>query len=496
MDISRRRFLAGAGAGLAWWPLSRWAWGLESRPNVVFISIDDLNDWVSVLDGYPGVRTPNLERLARRGVTFARAYCSAPACNPSRVSVLAGLRPSTSEIYTNHEKLRAYLPDAMTLPQAFRMAGYRVAGGGKVFHGAYPYGRLRAAGKSPGELPWDAYDHDPALWDEYFTFPPDPVPAGLPLNGMDKPVFDWGPGGVPEQATPDARLADWAAQRLARPQPRPLFLAVGFFRPHLPWYVPRRYFDLYPLESVVLPPARADDLEDVPPVGRAWAGNQNDHRDVLRHDQWRAAVQGYLASISYVDQQLGRVLDALEQGPNAGNTVVVLWSDHGFHLGEKLHWRKFTLWERATRVPLIVAAPGLARAGARCERTVSLLDLYPTLQELCGLTANPALEGRSLVSLLADPQRSWEWPALSTWGAGNHAVRSERWRYIRYRDGTEELYDQRADPNEWTNLAARPESAAVKTELARWIEPLLETEQSLGREFDILLRKIRGKLSL
>ncbi len=495
ISLKRRSLLLAAGGALLC-GLSDWSRALTPRPNVLFISIDDLNDWVSILDGYPGVRTPNLERLAQAGVTFTRAYCSAPACNPSRVSVMTGLRPSTSEIYSNFEKLREYLPDTLTLPEAFRMAGYRVAGGGKVFHGAYPYGRPQAAGNLPNELPWDAYDHDPSLWDDYFTFPPDQVPQGMPLNAMDKPIFDWGPGGAPEEITPDARLAAWAAEQLTRPQSRPLFLAVGFFRPHLPWYVPRQYFDLYPLEHISLPPFRADDLEDVPPIARAWARNQNDHADVLRHDQWRSAVQGYLASISYVDHQLGRILDALEQGPNAHNTVVMLWSDHGYHLGEKLHWRKFTLWERATRVPLVISAPGIARAGERCQRPVSLLDLYPTLQDLCGLQPNPVLEGRSLVSLLADPQRPWEWPALSTWGVGNHSVRGERWRYIRYRDGSEELYDDIADPNEWVNLATRPESAAIKETLSHWLDPLLETEQSLGREFDILMRKIRRKLSL
>jgi arylsulfatase A-like enzyme/fermentation-respiration switch protein FrsA (DUF1100 family) len=415
-------------------------------PNVLFISIDDLNDWVGFLGGHPQASTPNLDRLAARGVVFTRAYCAAPACNPSRAGVLCGVRPSTSGVYHNDNPWRRALPAAVTLPQHFRAHGYRVAGAGKIFHGG---------------------QNDRASWDEYFRQPADPMPPGRPLNGLPQAAhFDWGAVDAPDEAMGDHRVVAWASEYLRRDDPRPFFLAVGLYRPHLPWFVPRRYLERLPPDSVELPPFLAGDLEDVPPAGRRMAAPERDHRRVVAAGQWRAAVAAYLASIAFADAMLGRLLDALEASPHAANTIVVVWGDHGWHLGEKEHWRKFALWERAARVPLIVAGPGL-QAGARCGRTVSLLDLYPTLIDLCGLEQRPGLEGGSLVPLLRDPGAPWEQPALTTHGRGNHAVRSERWRYIRYADGSEELYDHDADPNEWTNLASRSELEEVKRELGR-----------------------------
>jgi arylsulfatase A-like enzyme len=267
----------------------------------------------------------------------------------------------------------------------------------------------------------------------------------------------------------DARVVAWAAEYLARKHEKPFFLAVGLARPHLPWFVPRKYFDQYPAGSVALPEVKADDLEDVPPAARRMARPEGDHRDVVQNGRWKEAVAAYLASIAFADAMLGRLLAALDASPHAPNTIVVFWGDHGWHLGEKQHWRKLTLWEEAARVPLIIAAPGVTRAGARCERTVSLLDLYPTLVELCGLAARPGLEGASLLPLLRDPAAARERPAVTTCGFGNHAVRTERWRYIRYADGSEELYDHEKDPNEWTNFAACQSRAETKKELARWL---------------------------
>jgi arylsulfatase A-like enzyme len=265
---------------------------------------------------------------------------------------------------------------------------------------------------------------------------------------------------------PDYRTASWAAGFLAHKQDRPFFLAVGFIKPHLPFYAPRKYFYLYPLDKVELPKVLANDLDDVPPAGVRLARPEGDHKKVVAAGQWKKAVQAYLACVSFADAQVGRVLEALAAGPHAGNTVVVLWGDHGWHLGEKQHWRKFALWEEATRTTFIVTAPGLAGAGRRCGRTVSLMDVYPTLTELCGLKPRPGPEARSLVPLLRDPGREWGHPALTTHGRNNHAVRSERWRYIRYADGSEELYDHDADPLEWKNLAGDAKYAAVKKELA------------------------------
>ncbi len=426
-----------------------------SRRNVLFIAIDDLNDWVGCLGGHPDVKTPNLDRLAARGLLFTNAHCAAPLCNPSRAALMTGVRPSTSGVYDNRQPFRKAAPsrDAVTLAQHFAAHGYRVVGGGKIFHGGFP---------------------DPVSWQEYFPSqtqnkPPDPVPPVRPLNGIPNTGhFDWGPLNVPDNQMGDWKVAEWARRELARKHDRPFFLAVGFFRPHLPWYVPGRYFEMYPAEKVTLPTVKDDDLDDVPPVGRKFA-RQGDHRNVIQYNQWRKAVQGYLASISFMDEQVGRVLDALENSPHAGDTIVVLWSDHGWHLGEKLHWRKFALWEEATHNVLIIAAPGVTSPGSRSSRPVSLMDIYPTLVDLCELSARPRLEGVSLMPLLRRPQAPWDRPAVTTYLRGNHSVRSERWRYIRYHDGSEELYDHLNDELEWHNLADKPEYEVIKRELARWL---------------------------
>lgn len=431
----------------------------RSRPNVLFIAIDDLNDWTGALGGHPQAYTPHLDRLARRGVLFTNAHCAAPACNPSRAALMTGVPPHRSGVYHNDQPWRKALPDAVTLPQYFRIHGYVPRGSGKIFHGPFP---------------------DPPSWDEYHpsqrnTIPSSPRPPGRPLNGIPRARnFDWGPLEAADAAMGDAKVAAWITTQLTRKHDRPFFLACGIFRPHLPWYVPAKYFERFPLEKIVLPVVKEDDLDDVPEAGRKMARPERDHPRVLAHGQWKAAVQGYLASIAFADAMLGTVLDALDRGPHAGNTVVVLWTDHGWHLGEKHHWRKFTLWEEATRTPLVIVAPAGAPGlpagtapGGRCARPVSLIDIYPTLIDLCGLKPRPDLTGKSLVPLLENPSAEWEGAALTTFGRGNHAVRTERWRYIRYADGSEELYDHDRDPREWTNLAAEPGCAEVKKNLAR-----------------------------
>jgi arylsulfatase A-like enzyme len=422
-----------------------------ARPfNVLFIAVDDLNDWINPLGGYPRVQTPNLDRLAAQGMLFTRAYCSAPACNPSRASLLTGVPPSTSGVYDNGQPWRPVMRDVVTLPQHFKSLDYHVVGGGKVFHGAYP---------------------DRASWHEYFDQPGDPVPSSRPANGIGgaDSQFDWSPLDVDDAEMGDTKVTTWAVDYLRQKHSKPYFLAVGLYRPHLPWYVPRKYFDRYPLADIILPQVKADDLDDVPPIGRRMARPEGDHRRVLETNNWEKGVQGYLASITFADSCVGRLLDALDASGEADRTIIVLWGDHGWHLGEKLHWRKFTLWEEATRVPLVIVAPGVTGRNVRCERTVSLLDLYATLAELCGSSPPSTVEGHNLVLLLKDPSAPWRYPVVTTHGRNNHAVRSERWRYIRYRDGTEELYDHEHDPMEWTNLAGKPEHESVKKELAAWL---------------------------
>ncbi|QDV39442.1 sulfatase [Tautonia plasticadhaerens] len=418
------------------------------RPNVLFIAVDDLNDWTGFLGGHPQARTPNLDRLAARGVHFTRAYCPAPACNPSRTSLMTGFLPSTTGVYHNNQPWRPVLPDAVTLPQHFTAAGYDVAGGGKIFHNSF---------------------NDRASWPEWFGLSgrDHPKPDQVPANDIPRTAhFDWGPVDVPDEAMGDHKTVSWAIDWLDADRDRPFFLAVGLIRPHLPWYAPRPYFDHYPIGEIALPEALADDLDDVPPAGIAMAKPEGDHRKVVEAGQWEEAVQGYLASIEFADAQIGRLLDALDASGHRDDTIIVFWGDHGWHLGEKEHWRKFALWEEATRVPLIVVAPGVTGPNGRSERTVSLLDLYPTLIDLCDLPLRPGLEGEGLTPLLRDPAASWDRPVVTTHGRGNHAVRSERWRYIRYADGSEELYDHEADPREWTNLADDPRWQAVTAELA------------------------------
>jgi len=447
--MKRREFLPALAAPLA-------AQSRGPKPNVLMIAVDDLNDWVGCLGGHPQARTPNLDRLAARGALFTNAHCAAPLCNPSRAALMTGIRPSTSGIYDNGQPMRKspVLKDAVTITQHFRAAGYRVIGGGKIYHGAFP---------------------DPSSWDEYFPSqqqnkPPDPVPAKLPANGIPNTGhFDWGPLSVPDADMGDHKVVDWAAGELRKAQSKPFFLACGLFRPHLPWYVPSKYFDLFPLNSIKLPVVNPDDLDDVPPIGKKFARPGGDHKSVTDHKQWKQGVQAYLASIAFMDAELGRLLDAFDASPHAANTIVLLWSDHGWHLGEKLHWRKFTLWEEATRNVFTVTVPGLTRAGTRCSRPVSMVDIYPTLSELCGLPARPELEGKSLLPLLRNPSAEWARPAVTTYFRNNHSIRSERWRYIHYADGGEELYDHAADPLEWNNLAAKPEYDVVKQNLARWL---------------------------
>lgn len=450
---TRRTFLKilGLGSGALALGYAAWRFGIstfrrrKNPPNVLFIAVDDLNSWVGTLGGHPQARTPNLDRLAARGVLFTNAHTASPRCNPSRTAVLTGIRPSTSGVYNNDQPWRAVLPDAVTLPGHFKAHGYRVLGSGKIFHGPFK---------------------DPSSWHEYHKKPRPYQPDHLPLNEIaGSEQFDWGPIDLDDDETSDAKVVAWAAERLRGMRDRSLFLACGIYRPHLPWYVPRKYFDMYPLEEVQLPPVREDDLEDIPSRGSRIA-RTNTHRTLVELGKWREAVQGYLASLSFSDAMVGRLLDALDASGYATETIVVLWTDHGWHLGEKLHWRKAGLWEEATHVPLIFVVPGLTSPGGRCEASVSLLDLYPTLIDICGLPPVAGLEGESLRPLLDNPRARWDGASVTTLDRNNHAIRTRRWRYIRYDDGSEELYDHQVDPHEWDNLAGKPEHAQVKKTLA------------------------------
>jgi len=444
-----------------------------ARPNVLFLCVDDMKDWVNCLGGYEGtVFTPNIDRLARRGTLFTNAHCPSPKCAPSRAAIMTGLRPSTTGLYDNGHWWLPNLPDVVTIPMHFRNNGYRVVGAGKVFH--------HTAGNHPPNQ-WDDFQRltfreDPWFRGVKLNYPwskHEPYPIGFPFSGVKGLGHenDWGSLGVRDEDYDDALTTDYAVHFLEKrlsDNRQPFFLACGLFRPHLPWYVPQKYFDMYLLDDIVLPEIREDDLEDLPAEGLKFAkARRSDFETIKDADKWKHAVRAYLASISCADARIGRVLDTLDKSPHAKKTIIILWSDHGWHLGEKQHWHKTTLWEEATRVPFIISAPGY-QSGV-CERPVNLLDLYPTLNELTGLEANQSQDGVSLVPLLLDPKAQWNRPAVIEFKRGNAAVRSDRYRYIRYRDGGEELYDHHTDPHEWNNLAASADHTAVKKQLAEWI---------------------------
>jgi arylsulfatase A-like enzyme len=414
------------------------------KPNVLFIAIDDLNHWVGHLGRNKQTRTPNIDALAGRGVTFAHAYCAAPVCNPSRAALMSGLRPGTSGIYNNGNDWRTVIAPELTLTTAFRGAGYRVCGAGKIYHGAYER-----------RIEWDDYLHSKG----------DPKSDEAVSAG---PLTAFGPVDLPEEKWSDFKSVEYGIAELGKSHDAPFFLAVGLHKPHMAWNVPRKYYDMHPLESIELPPYREDDDNDLPAAGLEMAKTR-EHEKILQADLWRQAIRGYLAAVSFCDAQVGRLIEGLDRSAYRDNTIVVLWGDHGWHLGEKHHWRKFALWEESTRAPLIWIAPGVTKPGTRCERTVDFMSIYPTLCDLCGIKIPKHVQGVSLRPLLADPTSPWVRPAITTYGRSNHALRNERWRYIRYADGGEELYDEAADPYEWTNLAKDPRYTAVKAELAEML---------------------------
>jgi arylsulfatase A-like enzyme len=445
-----------------------------ARPNVLFISIDDLNDYISPLDNHPGVKTPNFDRLAKRSVTFANAHCAAPACHPSRVAVMTGVHPIRSGIYRNlfgahgprwrHES--PILEKAVVLSQHFRDHGYRAVGGGKIFH----------------TLQWTPGDsqNDPDAWDDYRGDPLDPISADWPRPASAKtnqnagfigrrPLSHHLFGATPVKLNAnqgDGAVVNWAVEQMKKPGGKPLFLAVGLFLPHIPWEVPQKWFDLYPEAEVQLPAHLKHDLDDAHSHGRErW------HKWVTDNKQWKHLMRGYLASISYVDHELGRLLDGLDASPMAKNTIVVLWTDHGFHIGEKENWEKFALWEQSTRTPLFIHVPGISKDGMKTRQPATLTDLYPTLCELAGLPTPKQCTGTSLAGQVKNPANVDQRTSLTSYVfKGNeaaHGISDTRYRYIRYPDGFEELYDLEKDRSEFENLANNPKFGDIKARLAK-----------------------------
>ena len=438
----------------------------RSRPNVLFICTDDLNDWVGCLGTHPDIRTPHIDRLAQRGVLFTNAHCPAPLCNPCRTAIMTGLRPSTTGIYNNNAVWAKIMPNQVTLPRLFKQNGYHVAGAGKIYHHT-----------PKGFNPRDQ-------WHEFFDLVPDlgTQAEHVRHQGLDREYFsdmpehpngswDWGPFQQDDFDMGDGHAVRWAQAFLKRKHDKPFFLAVGLFQPHLPFYAPAEYFERLPLEAVTLPEAPPEDIDDLPPAAAkvAKAGKDTRFEMVVECKELRPAVRAYLSCIAHADSLIGALIGTLDQSPHARNTIVVFWSDHGYHFGEKRRMAKRSLWERSTRVPLIVAAPGITQPGTRCDRPVDLMALYPTLSALCGLPAQDKVEGDDITPLLKDAGAPWEHVAVTTHTKGSHAIRDQRWRYIRYANGDEELYDHSTDPREWTNLATKPTYESVKKKLAQWL---------------------------
>jgi uncharacterized sulfatase len=450
------------------------------RLNVLFVASDDLNNALGCY-GHPLVKSPNIDRLARRGVRFDRAYNQFPLCSPSRVSLLTGLRPDTTRIYNLQTDFRkTAISNVVTLPQLFRQNGYFVARVGKIFH----YG-------VPGQIGTSGLD-DPRSWDKVVN------PRGrdkdeenklinhTPQRGLGSSLSFLAAEGTDAEQT-DGKSALEAIRLLEENKDKAFFLAVGFYRPHCPYVAPKKYFALYPLEKIILPRDPADDFDDIP-AAALWTKPPNWD---LGERQLREALQAYYASISFMDAQVGKLLDALDRLKLADNTVIVFWSDHGYLTGEHGQWMKMSLFEESARVPLLIAAPGTKGAGKSCVRTVELLDLYPTLTDLCDLEPPKNLHGQSLVPLLNNPKARWDKPAYTQVTRGGernqfmgYSVRTERWRYTEWDGGKKgaELYDHENDPREHQNLAGDPKQAKVVTEMKRLLAQVVQAGNLKGRQ--------------
>ncbi len=428
-----------------------------TRPNILFIAVDDLNDWVSPLGGHPQAKTPNFDRLAKMGVTFTNAHCQSVLCNPSRTSVLTGKRATSTGIYGLSPFIREtpQLADLKTLPEHFREHGYRSYMAGKVFHGSY--------GRKANGPDWDGVG--PQTGGNPYP------PKKLVNTPSTMKAVDWGTFPHNDEDKDDYKVASWAIEKLEKmPADQPFILSAGFLLPHVPCFVTQKWMDLYPEETLILPEICRDDRDDTPRASwwLHWDLPEPRLKFLEEQNQWKNLIRSYLASISFMDAQLGRVLDALEKSPHASNTIIVLWSDHGWHLGEKLITGKNTLWEPSTRVPLMFAGPGSTK-GVKCVEPVELLDIFPTLCELTNLPLPKQLEGHSLLPQLKVATTTREWPAITNHNPGNDSVRDKRWRYIQYVDGSKELYDLENDPNEFNNLASNPKHAAETERLSKWI---------------------------
>jgi arylsulfatase A-like enzyme len=443
----------------------------SERPNIVMFVLDDLNDWVGPL-GHQQAITPNMDRLAASGMTFTNAHTAGVFCAPSRSAFFTGRHASSTGCYTT-QVYHHDCPGIRPLQQVLQDGGYATYGAGKLFHHPAGYVDLRgwdeffvrdASQKNRG-WPLESWSFD-------MDFLPDPFPYGA--FNRDGKVFndlflEWGPiKNEDEDKMADTIRTNWACEVVRRKHGKPFFAAVGLYTPHFPNYAPKKYFDLYARDKIELPPYNVHDLEDLPPkIRRQKEARAAHHRKLERLGAVKDAIHGYLACISYADAMLGRLLDAIQSGPNANNTIVVLWSDHGYHHGEKFDWGKHTLWERTSNVPLIVGGYGIAK-DTKVDATVSLIDLFPTIVDLSGVKDDQPRDGSSLAPVLKDPAKARDREILLPgMKPEEFAIINRGWRYIRYAGGDEELYDLKKDPHEWENLAGKPEHRPLMDKLRK-----------------------------
>ena len=439
----------------------------ETRQNVLFITIDYMNDWTTLFNENNPIRTPNLKKLAKKGFFFSNAYSSSPACNPSRVSVMTGTRPHKTGIYGNLSNWRKALDGIKTIQRHFKENGYLVFGSGKIFH---------------HHNDWSF--HDNGSFDEYLMMSINEPYPNEKINGLrdyGSRNTDWGPWPDNIKKTVDFKSVEYAKIKLNKKYDKPFFLNIGIYKPHSPFFVPQRFFDEYPIDKIVTPLLPNQDIDDLPSGAKKITNEKKWFWDGMirakekNPNAYLEYVQAYQACSSFADEMIGKILEALESSAYAKNTIIIVWSDHGFHLGEKNHFEKFALWEKSNHIPFIIYVPNLNKSGIIINNPVDMTTIYPTLSELCGLKIPEHAEGFSLVPLLKGNNIETN-PALTTYMRGNHTVRSERWRYIRYRDGSEELYDHSIDPNEWNNLASKKENKEIINYLKKFI-PKVDSDQ-------------------
>jgi arylsulfatase A-like enzyme len=438
------------------------------QPNILFIAVDDLNDYINIMGGPIKAYTPNIDRLASQGTLFTNAHCQAPICGPSRASVMTGMYPSSTGNYLqvedgNISKANDLSKSAVFMPRYFEQHGYKTMAIGKIYHNG---DRAETFGEYGGGFDWFG-----PFPEQRFNYDPSKIEGKI--GGT---LTDWGAYPEHDSLMPDYKYARWAVNKLQEPHEKPFFMAVGFIRPHVPWYAPQKWFDMFPLDSIKTPPFNKNDFDDIPAMARRVnnAPMMPTTEELIKNGQWEEVIQAYLACVAFVDAQIGKVLDALEKSEYAQNTIVVLWSDHGYHLGEKNRVAKQSLWERDSR-SLLLFKDKTGEGGKICNKPVQLMDIYPTLVELSNLPPYTMAEGNSLASLIHNPEKSWLQAALTFYGEGNIAVRNDRYRLIQYEDGSQELYDLCSDPYEWINLANSRKHRKIVEELQksipqRWAE--------------------------